>query len=107
MLLPAPLGPISATISPAATAKLTLLTATSPPNRRSTSCTRSRGEPGAGFARTGSGGAGPGRSPLTRGSTRRTAGTMPPRARCRKMMKIAANTTISNGPDASLAISGR
>ena len=57
--LPAPLGPISATMSPPCTPKLTSLTATRPPNCLRTACTSSSRSPRAGLARRGSGGASP------------------------------------------------
>src|ERR1700745_575156 len=50
VLLPAPLGPITARISPRATSKLTLLRAASPPKRMPRSFVRSAGEAPAGAA---------------------------------------------------------
>ena len=44
VVLPAPLGPIRPTISPGRTSKLTLLTATRPPKRRTRPSIRMRGE---------------------------------------------------------------
>ena len=49
VLLPAPFGPISPRISPAARSKLTLSTATRPPNRRYAASTRSNGVRGLRF----------------------------------------------------------
>ena len=53
VLLPAPLGPIRATISPARTPKLTSLTATSPPKVLRTPASDNRGVPAGGIARAG------------------------------------------------------
>src|SRR6516225_3945159 len=50
VLWPAPFGPISPRISPAARSKLTLSTATRPPKRRSAPSTRSTGVRGLGLS---------------------------------------------------------
>ena len=100
VLLPAPLGPISARISPAFTLKFMLLLATSPPNRRVTSFTSRIVSPRVGIARRGSaaaesdtrlGGA------FTR-STRSTAGHKPSRARCRISSSNRPKRMISKLP---------
>jgi hypothetical protein len=57
VLLPAPLGPIRPTMSPARMSKLMSLTATSPPNSLRTACTCSSGSPRWGLLRAGNGGA--------------------------------------------------
>ncbi len=89
--LPAPLGPISATISPAATPKLTSLTATSPPNCLRTAATSSSGSPAAGLARRGSGSA----SPQSRG--RAAAGSQRP-AKLHSPSGAYFSTTTSTMP---------
>ena len=107
MLLPAPLGPISATISPARTVSAISFTATRPPNRRVTLSTSSSTSPADGTARFASGGSS-GRT--TRRFARTgirfvSAGHRPSGARCR-MTTISTPKTITSKLPACPTICG-
>jgi hypothetical protein len=104
--LPAPLGPISPTISPAFTSKLTSFTATRPPKRLTAPFTDSTCVPRAGNWRCGSGSTGgaswreaPWAAPR-RCVQRRSRPITPPRAKCSSRMNSAAKATASNWPRA-------
>jgi hypothetical protein len=100
VLLPAPFGPISATISAACTSKDTLLTATTPPNCFRACLTSSSAPcPSAVFSRAGSAAALASialRSVDRCGSSAISRGQSPPGATCSSSTSSAPNTMVSS-----------
>ncbi|MCY1302062.1 hypothetical protein D9M70_517030 [compost metagenome] len=100
VLLPAPLGPIRARISPARTSRFMSLLATRPPKRRVTLRASSSTSPALGSSRRGSSAASLTALVVLRGfqlsGTRRSSsGQRPPGARCISRMMIRPKTITS------------